>query len=134
MGCSGEVGNPINKLLLLDTFEAPSVEQYDKVARLCDAFNTFSTTIPIALLLIGIMELNGYPRHLLHYILGSLVFGSALATEFGVLASDGSDLAAHGRREVGQLVMWGVMVFTGVSMVAIIWAKAFHLEEFLPAN
>ncbi|KAH8555597.1 hypothetical protein BGW37DRAFT_142334 [Umbelopsis sp. PMI_123] len=114
------------------TFEAPSAEEYEKVARLVDAFNTFTTTVPIALLLIGIMELNGYPRHLLHYILGSLVFGSALATEFGVLASDGSDLAAHGRREVGQLVMWGVMVFTGVSMVGIVWAKAFQLEQWFP--
>ncbi|CAO3684554.1 unnamed protein product [Umbelopsis ramanniana] len=114
------------------TFEAPSAEQYEQVARLVDAFNTFTTAVPVALLLIGIMELNGYPRHLLHYILGSLVFGSALATEFGVLASDGSDLAAHGRREVGQLVMWGVMVFTGVSMVAIVWAKAFQLEQWFP--
>jgi hypothetical protein len=73
------------------------------------------------------MELNGYPRHLLHYVLGSLIFGAALATEFGVLSSDPTDLAAYGRREVGQLVMWGVMVFTGVSMVVIVWAKAFNL-------
>ncbi|CAM0136275.1 hypothetical protein VKS41_006921 [Umbelopsis sp. WA50703] len=109
------------------TFEAPSPAQYEKVSRLSDAYNTLTTAVPISLLLIGIMELNGYPRHLLHYVLGSLIFGAALATEFGVLSSDPTDLAAYGRREVGQLVMWGVMVFTGVSMVVIVWAKAFNL-------
>ncbi|KAG2173637.1 hypothetical protein INT43_005055 [Umbelopsis isabellina] len=119
---NGTIGRKLRR-----TFEAPSPSQYERVSRLSDAYNTLTTAVPISLLLIGIMELNGYPRHLLHYVLGSLVFGAALATEFGVLSSDPSDLAAYGRREVGQLVMWGVMVFTGVSMVVIVWAKAFNL-------
>jgi len=72
--------------------------------------------LPLCLILLGGMELNGYPNQLIHGF-GAALFVSRVAHAWGVSRSSGSSLG----RLSGMIVTWGIMLaMAGFAIVGYI--------------
>jgi len=72
--------------------------------------------LPLCLILLGGMELNGYPNALIHGF-GAALFVSRVAHAWGVSRSSGSSLG----RLSGMVVTWGIMLaMSGFAIIGYI--------------
>jgi uncharacterized membrane protein YecN with MAPEG domain len=72
--------------------------------------------LPLCLILLGGMELNGYPNGLIHGF-GAALFVSRVAHAWGVSRSSGSSLG----RLSGMVVTWGIMLaMSGFAIIGYI--------------
>jgi uncharacterized membrane protein YecN with MAPEG domain len=72
--------------------------------------------LPLSLILLGGMELNGYPNNLIHGF-GAALFVSRVAHAWGVSRSSGSSIG----RISGMVVTWGIMLaMAGFAIVGYI--------------
>jgi uncharacterized membrane protein YecN with MAPEG domain len=61
--------------------------------------------LPLSLILLGGLELNGYPNYLIHGF-GAALFVSRVAHAWGLSRSSGSSLG----RMSGMVITWGIML------------------------
>ncbi|RUS16223.1 hypothetical protein BC937DRAFT_91482 [Endogone sp. FLAS-F59071] len=99
-------------------FEQPTITDYTVLARLSEAYNTFSTYVPFALLVCGLAELNGVMRVWMHTLYLMLVAGTLLTVEAGASGLD-HDPFNLGRKEVGLWIVWAVIVTAGTGCAKI---------------
>ncbi|KAI8821086.1 uncharacterized protein EV422DRAFT_51791 [Fimicolochytrium jonesii] len=100
------------------TDETPHITHIHHLIRAIDARRTFTTTVPVYLIVLGAMELGGAYRPLLHMLSWAVLVASVVMTEYGILQPTAH--APGSARAVGAGITAAIVLFAACKAMYLV--------------
>ncbi|KAG9287960.1 hypothetical protein G9A89_017555 [Geosiphon pyriformis] len=94
-------------------YQAPSARDYENLMKLVEACTVYTITVPIGILLLSFLEMNGIQNTLLHVLYIILGYATLLHIHGGLFGTSREFIL--GRKDVAQQIAWAFLIVVCLS-------------------